>query len=205
MRGTEHTRPHRCAHLPWLPCVPVQQRCHCQCSILPGLVPRLGTYACAGRVDAAAPDPESRLPLETFSADELLASFAAKGLSAQEMVVLSGSHVLGAKGFGDDPLKFDNVYYKVLLRKPWVSGDSMAQMIGLHVGTGLRTFAPDRRMKFGFEPLAPGFFWCAGQGGMGIQTAPAASLLCATLIRAEEMPSALNGIDPADFAPRVTA
>jgi D-arginine dehydrogenase len=66
---------------------------------------------------------------------------------------------------------------------------------------GLRTFAPDRVMKFGFDPLVPGFFWCAGQGGMGIQTAPAASLLCAALIRGEPLPEELTGIDPADFSP----
>mgnify|MGYP000076509677 CR=1 FL=1 len=66
---------------------------------------------------------------------------------------------------------------------------------------GLRTFAPDRAMKFGFAPDMPGFFWCAGQGGMGIQTAPAASLLCAALIRGEPMPAEIAGIDPADFAP----
>ncbi len=66
---------------------------------------------------------------------------------------------------------------------------------------GLRTFAPDRVMKFGFDAEAPGFFWCVGQGGMGIQTAPAASLLCATLIRGEPLPEELAGIDPADFAP----
>lgn len=65
---------------------------------------------------------------------------------------------------------------------------------------GLRTFAPDGRMKFGFEPSCPAFFWCAGQGGMGIQTAPAASLLCASLIRGESMPPELDGIHPADFA-----
>ncbi|MEO7365681.1 MAG: FAD-binding oxidoreductase, partial [Sphingomicrobium sp.] len=52
---------------------------------------------------------------------------------------------------------------------------------------GLRSFAPDRMMKFGFDPEAAGFFWCAGQGGMGIQTAPAASLLCASLIRGEAL------------------
>ena len=57
-------------------------------------------------------------------------------------------------------------------------------------------------MQFGFDPQAAGFFWCVGQGGMGIQTAPAASLLCATLIREERMPNELAGIDPADFAPR---
>lgn len=67
---------------------------------------------------------------------------------------------------------------------------------------GLRTFAPDRGMKFGFDPLADDFFWCVGQGGMGIQTAPAASLLCASLIKGEKLPAELGGIDPAEFTPR---
>lgn len=65
---------------------------------------------------------------------------------------------------------------------------------------GLRTFAPDGRMKFGFDPGYPAFFWCVGQGGMGIQTAPAASLLCASLICGDSLPPELDGIDPADFA-----
>jgi D-arginine dehydrogenase len=69
---------------------------------------------------------------------------------------------------------------------------------------GLRTFAPTRAMQFGFDPLEPAFFWCAGQGGMGIQTAPAASLLCASLIEGKMLPAELSGIDPADFAPRST-
>ena len=67
---------------------------------------------------------------------------------------------------------------------------------------GLRTFTPDRGMKFGFDPDADGFFWCVGQGGMGIQTAPAASLLCASLIKGESLPPELDGISPEDFAPR---
>ena len=67
---------------------------------------------------------------------------------------------------------------------------------------GLRTFAPDRGMKFGFDPEAEGFFWCVGQGGMGIQTAPAASLLCASLIRGEGVSDALTNISAADFQPR---
>ena len=65
---------------------------------------------------------------------------------------------------------------------------------------GLRTFAPDRRMRFGFDPGADGFFWCVGQGGMGIQTAPAASLLCASLIVGDALPAELAGIDPTEFA-----
>jgi D-arginine dehydrogenase len=40
---------------------------------------------------------------------------------------------------------------------------------------GLRTFAPDRRLVLGPDPLDPSFLWCAGQGGYGFQTACAAS------------------------------
>jgi D-arginine dehydrogenase len=47
---------------------------------------------------------------------------------------------------------------------------------------GLRTFAPDRRPVYGFDPAVPGFFWFAGQGGFGIQTAPAAAKLAADLL-----------------------
>ena len=45
---------------------------------------------------------------------------------------------------------------------------------------GLRSFAPDRLPVYGFAE--PGFFWCAGQGGFGIQTAPAAAELAAALL-----------------------
>ena len=41
-----------------------------------------------------------------------------------------------------------------------------------HSWAGLRTFAPDRTPVVGFAPEAPGFFWLAGQGGYGMQTAP---------------------------------
>ena len=47
---------------------------------------------------------------------------------------------------------------------------------------GLRSFAPDRLPVYGFDERAPGFFWCAGQGGFGIQTAPAAAALAAALL-----------------------
>lgn len=68
--------------------------------------------------------------------------------------------------------------------------------------SGLRTFAPDKRMKFGFDPDHPGFFWCVGQGGMGIQTAPAASLLCANLLLGDPLDPSLAAVTAADFAPR---
>ena len=47
---------------------------------------------------------------------------------------------------------------------------------------GLRTFAPDRTPVVGFDSRAENFFWCAGQGGYGIQTAPALSALAARLL-----------------------
>jgi D-arginine dehydrogenase len=50
-----------------------------------------------------------------------------------------------------------------------------------HRWAGLRTFSPDRTPVIGFDPVAPGFFWLAGQGGYGIQTAPAAAKLAAAL------------------------
>ncbi|HEX9932660.1 MAG TPA: FAD-dependent oxidoreductase [Allosphingosinicella sp.] len=63
---------------------------------------------------------------------------------------------------------------------------------------GLRSFAPDRLPVYGFDPAAEGFFWFAGQGGFGIQTAPAAARLGAALLlgRAVE-----PGLDPRHYTP----
>lgn len=47
---------------------------------------------------------------------------------------------------------------------------------------GLRTFAPDRALVIGRDTVDPSFFWLAGQGGYGFQTAPAASRLTADLL-----------------------
>ena len=50
-----------------------------------------------------------------------------------------------------------------------------------HKWAGLRTFAPDRQPVIGYDPSNPAFFWLVGQGGTGIQTAPALSELAADL------------------------
>lgn len=47
-----------------------------------------------GRVDSPAADPDGRMPELDFSAEQQLANFAAKGLSAQEFIALSGSHTV---------------------------------------------------------------------------------------------------------------
>lgn len=51
-----------------------------------------------------------------------------------------------------------------------------------HRWAGLRTFTPDRSLAIGPAKGTEGFFWMAGQGGYGIQTAPAAARLCAALV-----------------------
>jgi len=65
---------------------------------------------------------------------------------------------------------------------------------------GLRSFAPDRLPVYGFDPAAPGFFWCAGQGGFGIQTAPAGADLAAALLLGREPAGPAAGIDPAPYS-----
>ena len=67
---------------------------------------------------------------------------------------------------------------------------------------GLRSFAPDRLPVYGFDPDAPDFFWCAGQGGFGIQTSPAAAKMAAALLLDEEPHEIVAAIDPAVFSPR---
>jgi glycine/D-amino acid oxidase-like deaminating enzyme len=48
---------------------------------------------------------------------------------------------------------------------------------------GLRSFVPDRTPVVGFDPHVDGFFWCAGQGGYGIQTCAALARVGAALVR----------------------
>ena len=64
---------------------------------------------------------------------------------------------------------------------------------------GLRSFAPDRLPVYGFDPDTPGFFWAAGQGGFGIQTAPAAAQMAAALLLGRgAMPA---GVEAARYRP----
>ena len=53
---------------------------------------------------------------------------------------------------------------------------------------GLRSFVADGDLVGGFDPLAPGFFWVAAQGGYGIQTSPAMGEACAALARGLPLP-----------------
>jgi D-arginine dehydrogenase len=80
-----------------------------------------------------------------------------------------------------------------------VAVDRMQQALDIpvsrieHRWAGLRSFTPDRGLAIG-QGAEAGFFWMVGQGGYGMQTAPAAGRLLAALVAGE---------DPGDLAPAV--
>ncbi len=72
-----------------------------------------------------------------------------------------------------------------------------------HNWAGLRSFAPDELPVIGAAADAPGFIWCAGQGGAGFQTAPALSRIAAAAAVGLPFPEdcAAAGLDFATFSP----
>lgn len=67
---------------------------------------------------------------------------------------------------------------------------------------GLRSFSPDRCPVYGWDPRCEGFFWFAGQGGYGIQTAPAAAKLGAQLLLDQPRDDFTNGLNLALYTPQ---
>ena len=72
-----------------------------------------------------------------------------------------------------------------------------------HRWAGLRTFTSDRVPTAGFAADAPGFFWLAGQGGYGLQTAPAMSAAVESLVAGTPWPDGLAalGVTAATIGP----
>nr|WP_237906465.1 FAD-binding oxidoreductase [Azospirillum brasilense] len=72
-----------------------------------------------------------------------------------------------------------------------------------HKWAGLRSFVADKVMVVGYDESAAGFFWLAGQGGYGIQTAPAMGRTAAALATGRELPAeiAALGVRVEDLAP----
>jgi D-arginine dehydrogenase len=69
---------------------------------------------------------------------------------------------------------------------------------------GLRSFVADKTFVVGFDEAVDGFFWLAGQGGYGIQSAPAMGRLSAALALREDMPEDLRtlGVEAAMLSPK---
>lgn len=59
---------------------------------------------------------------------------------------------------------------------------------------GLRSFVPDGELVGGFDAAAPGFFWVAGQGGYGIQTAAAMGQACSAILLGQPIPAPLAAL-----------
>ena len=74
----------------------------------------------------------------------------------------------------------------------------------LRTWAGLRSFVPDGALVGGFDDAVPGFFWCCGQGGYGIQTSPAMGQACAARLLGQVLPAhiAEQGLSYSDLAPR---
>jgi len=72
-----------------------------------------------------------------------------------------------------------------------------------HRWAGLRSFVADRCPVVGMDPECPGFFWLAGQGGIGIMTAPACARAAAGLIVNGALPESLRalGLTEAQLSP----
>jgi len=63
-----------------------------------------------------------------------------------------------------------------------------------HKWAGLRTFAPDRTFVVGPDPRTEGFFWLAGQGGYGVQSAPAMARLATQLVLGQPISDAVKPV-----------
>lgn len=72
-----------------------------------------------------------------------------------------------------------------------------------HKWAGLRSFFRDKLPAVGFDPSTPGFFWLAGQGGYGIQSAPAMARSASALAMGRDLPADVQdeGVSAEHIAP----
>jgi D-arginine dehydrogenase len=72
-----------------------------------------------------------------------------------------------------------------------------------HRWAGLRSFVADRSPVCGYDDSVEGFFWLAGQGGYGIQMAPALARAASALVMRRELPADLRaeGVQVAALSP----
>jgi D-arginine dehydrogenase len=63
-----------------------------------------------------------------------------------------------------------------------------------HSWAGLRTFAPDHCFVAGYDPRTEGFFWLAGQGGYGVQSAPGMAQLATSMATGSAPETGFEGV-----------
>lgn len=94
-----------------------------------------------------------------------------------------------------------------------IAADRIETATTLQVGrvlrkwAGLRSFVADKTPVVGYAADTDGFFWLAGQGGYGIQTAPALGRIAAALVQRRSLPPdiAAFGVRAADLSPERNA
>lgn len=131
--------------------------------------------------------PPSNLPTEYQSAFLQWPMFA--GVEEDWYARPMGGHLMVSPA-DEDPVEPHDAFADEMRLAEGV--DNFEQMVNVevsrveHTWGGLRTFSADREPVVGYSPSSgngsAGFFWLAGQGGYGIQTAPALSRLAADLI-----------------------
>ena len=115
-------------------------------------------------------------------------------------------HLLGSPA-NADPVAAHDVVAEELDIAQGIDGIQRHTTLGirrpLRTWAGLRTFAADGELVIGWDDQREGFFWLAGQGGYGIQSAAAASLLAASQLLGQTLPAALaeHGVRPRAMAP----
>ncbi|MEM1112809.1 MAG: FAD-binding oxidoreductase [Pseudomonadota bacterium] len=65
-----------------------------------------------------------------------------------------------------------------------------------HAWAGLRSFAPDGEFVLGHDSRSRGFYWLAGQGGYGVQSAPALAELLAEQITGRALSGSFAPLKP---------
>ena len=92
----------------------------------------------------------------------------------------------------------------VALLADWLQNETLLTVTRIeHSWAGLRSFVADKAPVVGFDPIAPDFFWLAGQGGYGIMMAPALGRAAAGLIVSGSLPADLleGGLCESDLSP----
>lgn len=135
-----------------------------------GLAPLTRTIIVAALADGVTPDPAMPLTLDVAE------SFYCKPDAGHLWISAADETPSAACDSQPDELTVATIVARFEAASHW----RVARVV--RAWSGLRSFAPDRVPVFGFDRHVPGFFWCAGQGGFGIQTAPGSGALCADLI-----------------------
>ncbi|MCL2658092.1 MAG: FAD-binding oxidoreductase [Betaproteobacteria bacterium] len=177
----------------------------------PYLVNAAGAW-CDAVAEAAGVRPIGLTPLRrtaiTFDAPDETARWPYFGDIAESFYVKPDAGCLLASPCDETPVEACDVApeeYDVA-----VIADRVERMTTLPVKrilskwAGLRTFSADRTPVAGWAPDAEGFFWLAGQGGYGIQTAPAMALCCKSLMLDNHLPANLAafGVTPSNLSPQ---